>query len=76
MSNLAKISDVIINCVLLAGSLYTAFLGLRLLYQWGLTYVAQPQKSVIDPVNVAVWDVLAEARRITEDGANARGQSD
>jgi hypothetical protein len=68
MTTLSRISDIVIDCVLLAGTLYAAFLWLRLLWRWW-TSTLMPRAVAVDPAATAVWDVLAEARRITEEGS-------
>jgi hypothetical protein len=76
MTITTKLVEIVLDCVLyvlVAASLYLTFLGLRLLWHWGIRVRHAPHAPV-DPVDTAVWDVLAEARHITEQGDD-RGQS-
>jgi len=62
--NLSQLASVILDCVIAGAALMMIWRGLRYLVtavedRWP---VAAP---AVDPVDVAVWDVLAEARRIT-----------
>lgn len=68
--NLSQLASIILDCVIAGAALMMIWRGLRYLLtavedHWP---VAAP---TVDPADVAMWDVLAEARRITKDAADA-----
>lgn len=69
MDVLAHLARLVINAVLIAAAFWGVFQGLDsitdLIDRWRDSEPAHP----IDPADAAVWDVLAAARRITEEAA-------
>jgi hypothetical protein len=61
--SLHAIAEAITDVVIAAAALYVLYRGFRWLMEL-LTEMRRPAVQV-DPVDLQVWDVLAEARRIT-----------
>jgi hypothetical protein len=67
---LSTLANLIVDCMIAAVALWMIYRGLRFLYstmgnRWSTTPVP------VDPAATEVWDVLAEARQITRDAADA-----
>jgi hypothetical protein len=68
------LSDVIVDTVIIAAALIVIYRVARYLIDM-ITERDGPAQTASDPADAAVWDVLAEARRITEQAGetNATG---
>lgn len=67
MNTISTLTDIISDCVIIAAAVYALWRALR--YIRGI--IDEHRDTITpdhDPVSAAVWDVLAEARRITEEG--------
>lgn len=63
MMMLRVLSDVIVDCLIAAIAAYLVYRGIRHIKE---AIHDHTPDSATDPASAAVWEVLAEARRITE----------
>jgi hypothetical protein len=69
VNTISTLTDIIADCVIIAAALYALWRALR--YIQGVVDDRREHLAAEhDPVSVGVWDVLADARRITEEGAS------
>lgn len=65
MNTISALTDIIADCVIIAAAVYALWRAYRYIRGIIDDRDITPEH---DPVGPAVWDVLAEARRITEEG--------
>lgn len=70
MMTFRLISDIIMDTVIIAVALYALWHLARHIREVFHDHTPIP---VDDPADAAVWDVLAEARRITEEAGGSHG---
>lgn len=65
MTTISTLTDIISDCVIIAAAVYALWRAWRYIREVISDHTPSP---TVDPASAAVWDVLAEARRITEEG--------